>query len=361
METVHLIYPHGARISAPDAIGRNLGQRLEKQYQVLYYNIEDPRSIQPGPHDILLGHASPSPFTVLRRSLKHPGWQRVILMSPFSHGDLGNNAFIDHFIERCDLYLAITGNYWYRTTPDSVFSLWFPKMIQLDMAVNRRDFPVIKTRFNPPGQRSFVYIGVDTAQKNLGYLNQIAGQFPETRFSCIGPKRAYSNLKCLGTMDFTTPQAQTIVREHDFLITVGRSDANPTTVLEAMSWGLIPVCTEQSGYTNYPGIINIPLNALDQSVSILHRLQECPEAVLKEMQQVNWMALDEYFNWDRFANQVIAAIESDVSPPIRRAPLRRRLYIRWMELLSSYAVWRRPRYLSRILFYAIRQLFRRLL
>ena len=291
--------------------------------------------------------------------MNHPGWQRVILISPFSHAAVGHNAFIDHIIQKCDLYLAITGNYWFNTIPDSVFAHWLPKMVHLDMAVDRADFPVIKTHFNPRGSRSFLYIGIDTAQKNLGYLNRIAGQLPGTRFSWIGTGRNFTHLKPLGFMDFSNPQARSLVQQHDFLITVGQSDANPTTILEAMSWGLLPVCTQQSGYSGFPGIINVPLRDEVQAAEILRGLQEIPESRLLETQSTNWEILDEHFNWDRFARQVVEAIETDASPPVVPAHIYRRLYIRWMELLSPYAIWRRPRYLSRLLIYATRQLFSR--
>jgi glycosyltransferase involved in cell wall biosynthesis len=357
MKTIHLIYPSGSRISYPDVLGRKLGQRLGKSCQVHHYNVGDLITIRPGPDDVLLGHANSFPHTVFRSSLRQAGWRRVILMTPYSHGDPRNNAFLDSLIKHCDLYLAITGNYWFNTIPSSIFAHWFPKMIHLDLAVDRADFPVIKTQFNPPGSRSFVYIGNETAQKNLGYLNQIASQLTGVRFSWIGSGRPFSHLKNFGALDFATAQARACVQEHDFMITVGKSDANPTTILEAMSWGLIPVCTEQSGYINFPGIVNVPLNNAVGAMNILQNLQAVPNEHLKEMQAVNWKALDEHFNWERFTDQVMDAIESNESPQLEPESIHRLLYLRWMAFLSPFAVWRRPRYLSRILINVTRRRF----
>jgi hypothetical protein len=354
MKTIHLVYPHGLRISAPDAIGRNLGQRLEQCYKVVYYNVEDLMTIRPGLGDILVGHAMPSPFTCFRRSLKQPGWRRVILITPYAHGDPGNNAFINSFIQQCDLYLAITGNYWFGSIRNSIYAHWLPKMIHLDLAIERADFPVIKTQFNPPSHRRFVYIGIEKPQKNLGYLNQIARHLPETSIDWIGSGGTYSALRRYGPLDFAIMEARAMLQQYDFMITVGSVDANPTTILEGMSWGLIPVCTEQSGYTGYPGIINVPLNDVAGAVNLLQHLQIVPETQLMEMQKVNWQALDEHFNWDRFANQVIEAIESDANPTIEPISIRQRLLIRWVELVSSSALWRRPRHLSRVLLYKLR-------
>jgi glycosyltransferase involved in cell wall biosynthesis len=353
MRTIHLIYPHGSRISCPDAIGRKIGLCLEQDYKVLYYNLESPATIHPGPDDILVGHAIPSPYSIFRRSLKQPGWRRVILITPFAHGDPRYYAFVDRFIDQCDLYLAITGRYWFQSLNDSAFARWSPKMVHLDLAVDRQDFPVLKDSFNPIGKRSFVYIGIYKPYKNLGYLSRISGQLPGSHFDWIGVGRSFPNLKPLGALDFSLPDAQEFVRKYDFMITVGNSDPNPTTILEAMAWGLIPVCTEQSGYTGYPGIVNLPLDNLDEAVNIIQRLQDWPEAELKGMQQVNWKALDEHFNWDRFTRQVKDAIESEASPSLEPSSARRRLYLRWIEWLSPYAAWRRPRHLSRVLAYAV--------
>ena len=33
----------------------------------------------------------------------------------------------------------------------------------------------------------------------------------------------------------------------------GKSDPNPTVILEAMAWGLIPIATKGSGYTEDDG------------------------------------------------------------------------------------------------------------
>ena len=122
MTTVHLVYPHGARISCPDAIGRNLGNRLEQKYEVLYYDFDDRRVIKPAPGDILLGHPNYSPQTCFRLSLSQPGWRRVIAMWPYHHGNDVDVAFADSFLQHCDLYLAITGNYWYYSISGSLYA-----------------------------------------------------------------------------------------------------------------------------------------------------------------------------------------------------------------------------------------------
>jgi len=313
MKKVHLIYPHGEAISAPNSIGRNLGERLSKIYEVIYHDIQESGFIKPGGDDVLLGHAWPT-FSLFRRSCKKIGWARIILLQPYCHGD-DKDAFVEGIIRHCDLFLAITGAYWFKEIRNSKFKHWLPKMRHLDLAVDRRYFPVIKNRFNPSGKRKFVYIGSNLDYKNVPYLSQISQALPEMEFFWIGKEsKRLPGVTELGRMDFGTETAKKCISEYDFMLTVGKADGNPTTILEAMSWGLIPVCTPQSGYVEFNSIPNIPINQPEEAAVLLRELQFMEEQKLLKMQRDNWNLLDTHFNWERFTCDVISAIESKDSP-----------------------------------------------
>ena len=335
--TVHLVYPHGARISCPDAIGRKLGHDLERDYEVKYYDVDEPRTISPGAGDVLIGHPHPYPWTVFRRSMKRKGWARVIAMSPYHHGDRAQVAFLDGCIPFCDAYLAITGNYWFRRIDESPFVHWRPRMVHLDLAVDRQDFPILKRRFNPQGQRKLVYIGSKAAPKNTRYLERIVARMPRVDCAWMGTGRGrIAGCRKLGYRDFADPAAQQLVSEYDFLITVGHADANPTTILEAMAWGLIPVCTPQSGYEEYPGIVNVPLDSPEVAVDRIEMLQEATESQLRAMQEANWNALDTHFNWPRFGGEVREAISGRSRPELGAERLcRRAALVLWAWTASS--------------------------
>lgn len=339
--TVHFVYPHGPRVSCPDAIGREVGRRLKTVYRVRQYDWDEARTIRPATGDVLLGHPHPAPWTVFRRSMRRRGWRRIIAMSPFNHGDTAQIAFLDSVVRACDLYLAITGNYWFDTAAKSAVRHWLPKMRHLDLAVARADFPVVKHQFNPPGARRFVYIGHSGWPKNTEYLSQLALSMPDVRFSWIGRGKAgIPGVARLGIMDFATRAAQEAISANDFLITLGRADANPATIVEAMAWGLIPVCTKESGYTGVPGIVNVPLDDLSGAVRLVRDLQAMPEARLFGMQRYNWERLDHHFNWDRFTAAVIHAIESCESPECSPRDPGVRWALRRAAALSPYAPWR---------------------
>lgn len=317
--TIHLIYPHGDRISCPDAIGRKLSERLRRTYPVINYDWTDCGVIEPGDNDVLIGHPHPAPWTVFRRSVRRVGWRRRIVLAPYNHAP-GQVAFADRSVRTADLFLAITGRYWFDTVHDSAFAHWRPKMIHVDLAVDRADFPPIKRRFNGAGRRRFLYIGHASRMKNLSYLGKIACSLEEHGISWIGAGRAIDGLLTLGERDFRDESARRLVADHDFLISPASADANPVTILEAMAWGIIPICTPQSGYVGQEGIINIPLDDVAKTVMILNRLQYAPEEELERRQQKNWEALERHFNWDRFATQIMEAIESTASPPAGRTP-----------------------------------------
>jgi hypothetical protein len=331
-KTIHFVYAFGPNRSSPNAIGNELTLRLAEGYQVIQHQWDAREPIEPRPGDILLGHPHPDPKTCFRKSVHNRNFSRKIMLCPYSHGNPSFSAFQDSSIRNCDLYLAITGDYWFESMSSSLFRDWIPKTRQLELAVNRDHFPKVKFHFNPAGERKFVYIGSQGFHKNTGYLAEIAHANPGMSFSWIGGDGSseISGFNGYGSVNFQSSSGQELIAKHDFLLTVGDSDPNPTTILEAMAWGLIPICTPQSGYFDVPGIINVPLGNVEEASRILRWANTLEEEKLVEMQAINSRALDDRYNYDTFSAQVVEAIESTESPRIRSNPFRR-------ALLSYYA------------------------
>jgi len=333
---VHLIYPHGNSISTPDAIGRELGRRLEARYPVIYHDWSDFGAIKPEPGDVLLGHPNPDPNSVFRRSLRQEGWSRRLMLAPFHHGDLRQIAFEDPIVPKCDLFLAITGPYWIRTIGKSRCSHWEPKVIHVQHGVDRSDFPAVKTSFAEPGKRKALYIGHSGRGKGTPYLAEIAVLVPEAEFSWMGSGRPIPGLTALGHTDFSSAAGKDLVSQFDFLMMCGNADSNPTTILEAMAWGLLPICTPTCGYEGLPGITNVPNGDAPAAAAIVRRLLGADESELKALQATNWRLLDEDYNWDRFAADVVSAIESEESPALLPESPMRRLIFTFYDLTSQY-------------------------
>lgn len=311
---IHLIYPHRARISAPDVIGHTLLTELGREHLIQAHDFDRMYRIDPKPGDILIGHAHPLPGTVFRRSLRCRGWARRILLEPFN-ADWNQVGFIDDIIDDCDLFLAITGRYWFGHI-NSPTDRWKPKMVHVDLAVDRAQFPRVRTTIAPKGRRKFLYIGNDHPGKNLSYLDAIAKAWQGGTIEWAGRGKPLANVRSLGFVDFASEGGRSLIAEYDFLITVGNADANPTTVLEAMSWGLLPICTPTSGYVDEPAIINVPGDDVGGVCVVLDGLQQMDDGDIIERRRWADERLATHFHWERLVGQVRDAISSDASPTL---------------------------------------------
>jgi hypothetical protein len=319
--TIHLVYAPGNHICAPFSITNEVAARLREHYEVIIHDFEGSDTILPKPGDVLLGHPHPKPGKTFANSFWQSGWSKRIPLIPFSFGlpsfQADFDGYLDPLVEHADCFLAICGTYWSQTLKESVFSHWESKYIQVDLAVRRDHYPVIKDRFNPAGSRRFVYIGTARDYKGTNFLAKLARHNRNLDIGWIGLAPAkYKNIQLHGQMDFAEPAAKELLKSYDFLLTCGRSDANPTTILEAAAWGMIPVCTPQSGYWHEDWFANIPLDDVKGASKILQALNVADQSKLMQMQQSGIAALDRHYNWDRFANQVIEAIESPAKPTL---------------------------------------------
>jgi hypothetical protein len=310
--TIHYIYVKGNRISTPNAITNEVYYRLSKLYNVKLYDFDEQTIIYPEKGDVLLGHAHEWKKTIFRQSMKVKGWGKIIMMSPYHHGIPNHFAMLDNCYEYVNMYLAITGKYWFDNMQNSIFSHWCPISKLMNLAINRDNFPFIKKLFSDIGKRKFLYIGSKSICKGTDYLSKIIYKNKHINFGWIGYGKVpdYNNLTHYGVLDTELESTKDIIAQYDFLITTGRSDANPTTILEAASWGLIPVCTKQSGYYEDNWIFNIPLDDLNGSSKKLNFLNNLPDEKLQSMQKNADKALNEKYNWDIFVKKIVSAIET---------------------------------------------------
>jgi hypothetical protein len=103
-----------------------------------------------------------------------------------------------------------------------------------------------------------------------------------------------------------------------------------------MAWGLIPICTPTSGYAGIPSIPNVPADDAAAAAAIVRQLLSANELELLAMQSANWRLLEEHYTWDRFAAQVVEAIESTESPALLPESLKRRLIFAFYDITSPY-------------------------
>ena len=250
----------------------------------------------------MIGHPHSNPLTVFRRSVSNKNWSKKIIIQPFN-GDLGQMSHLYDLMIKCDDFIAICGNYWMKYINNNIFKLWKKKISQIDLALHRSEYPFIKKKFNKIGDRKFLYIGNDYSYnnfaKNLKYLNILSKKIDTKKFATIGNKKI-GIIKHYGWLDLSKKKSLNIISKYDFLIHTSSFDANPSTVLEGMSWGLIPIITKECGYVGLNKKCYIPLNNISAAIKKMNYLQNIDEKKLKKIQLINLFLLKKKYNWNIF-------------------------------------------------------------
>lgn len=298
--TIHFVYPYDAgRIAAPWTIGNRVAEGLRARgYQVEQYDWEDRRTVRPRPGDVLLGHPHPADGFVFRNSHRAQDWRRVVVMSPWN----GNPDVAARFtaladdLDPSDGVLAICGPYWAQRPPD----VGECRFAAVDMAIDRAHFPRL-VKFAEPGQRAIAYVGCCVPDKGTDYLaalsERLAAPVRHFGIGIVGGR-----VEEFGYWDWSS-----VAPGADFIIATGRHDANPTSLLEGASWGMLPICTPQSGWGDDVAI-HVPLDDIDTAAATINRWLLAPTSECEARRAQVDAALSRY-SWDSFVSKVVEAIE----------------------------------------------------
>ena len=312
--TIHLVYPHDKRrrAKAPWSIGYNLATGLRKRgHQVRCFDWDEQLCVYPdGPDDILIGHPHPEPGKCFRTSLCAP-WKKVVSIAPWN-GSEEYRRDQEYVWKRVDHHFAICGaGWWPSNKPSLIYSSPTRPATRLDMAIDPQYFPPLKPSYNPPGERQFLYIGCTVPIKGTEYLGELVGKTKpgEPFFGHIG----YGHIPSAtahGYLDLTTHEGRAIVSQYDFLIMPGIHDANPTTVLEAMAWGLIPVLSTGCGYVDGDYYGYKLVRDIEKDSVLISQLQRADETTLVGLAHRNREMVTGRYTWQRFVNTVALVLEA---------------------------------------------------
>ena len=224
----------------------------------------------------------------------------------------------DPLARAVDKIFSICGPYWYDTIDQTKFAHWKPKITRLDMAVDGKHFPYLRKKFNPIGHRKLVYIGSNLPMKNVGYIYEIMRHMNDVKLHWYGgdpshPLAKLPNVKVTGWVQLNRDTAQRIVDECDIFINVSTSDANPTTLLESMAWGMITACSKQSGYWKDPLFTELFTDDVQATIKALRQLLNAPEEELLKRAQVGRKEIETKYTWDRFCSTVWNELEPYVA------------------------------------------------
>jgi hypothetical protein len=296
---------------SPVSITKNVYETLRSDFDTVLYDYQERGLIQGGKEDILIGHPDPGDRrSIWNQSCERGEFAARIAMFPIHHGLADINAGVDRYVPDVDAIWGIMGPYWYDTWDKSVFAHWKSKITRLDMAIDVRQFPRVKKRFNPPGRRKFLYIGSSLPCKGVHLLSILFGLAKRHRCVWLGGRaEEFPNLeKRRGFYSLDADFVTRLAAEVDFFITMGVSDANPTTILEAMAWGFPVCCTPQSGYYNMREIEQLSTTDMQHNIAVLDRLQQSPEEELVERADAARRLVETSYTWERFNRTVLTQL-----------------------------------------------------
>ena len=295
MTMIHFVYPHdNTKIASPWCIGNEVIAELKQRgYGVTNYAWDDRTTVLPSPGDILIGHPAWESNCIMQNSCKTKGWKRILLLAP-PHWPYGE-TILNECLTYADKYLCIAGPYW-----DQMIKIkWWPKAKRLDMAIDIEKFPRIKGQLASPGTRGIAYIGCTVPQKGPGYLEKIISRLDWLKWGHFGYGRI-NGAEEYGFCDFHTQYAMQQLAKYDIIIAPGKQDANPTTILEALCWGLYPIATITSGWSYDVCSLISSDNASEAAAAICDRVydQDLDEKLAGLQKSLS------RYTWSHFVDQI---------------------------------------------------------
>jgi glycosyltransferase involved in cell wall biosynthesis len=300
-----------APLRAPYSITEQLLRYLKRRCPTKLYEIRERGELVMQKDDILLGHPWPDPGTVVQETLRteRRGRCRAMIL-PLHHAMESSNSYVTPLIERADIIFGIMGPYWYDTLEQSFLAPAKGKLVRVDMAIDVNEYPWLRQGFNPPGRRGYLYIGSGRPEKGLKILNETMGRLSEFPSGYVGGGPELTHMRCIAPtfVDLTPEFMGALARSYDFFVNTSVSDANPTTILEAMAWGFPVACTPQSGYYRMPSIVTLSCSDIEGNVRKLRELQYAPEDNLMQLARTNRQLVEKQYTWERFGGTVWGAL-----------------------------------------------------
>lgn len=297
--------PWAAR--APLSISHHVLQALRGLDEVRFYDWRERVAVRSRPNDILMGHPFPvDPRTVFNRGCLQDHFAARVALVPMHYGLPQYCQAIAPALDACDHILGIMGPYWFDTWSEGPFARWTPKITPVDMAIDIRHFPRVKRSFNPAGQRKFLFIGNGEPYKGAHLLSHLFG-LTRGKHQCvwIAADRDLPNLERRPFQRLQGTAMERLAAECDVYLTMGISDANPTTILESMGWGFPVACTPQSGYYRMSEIKELSTTDMAHNLAVLDYFQSAGEDELLQLADRARRLAETRFTFERFTRTVL--------------------------------------------------------
>ena len=295
---------------------------IPASHQIRVYDANAAGRVAMKEGDLLLGHPMPDARTKDRSSNHwgHPDCRQIFNRTlaerprdPAIHpifpynGDAKQTGWLRPVLSQAQQCIGICGDPWARhaTTDPVVQSAG--RFVHVPMAIDRRQYPPLKKAFAPPGKRKFLYIGRVSDEKNTAMLSALARN---DHFVCdyVGGGQIENCHQIAKRLHFDVQTVRDLCERYDVFISPSRFDAQATTVLEAMSWGLAVAATPTSGY-EHESIFR--LDADDQAFNQqqIEIIQSTSNEELEANQQQNFELLETKYSWTHFQDRLRKHLE----------------------------------------------------
>lgn len=304
-------------IYAPYSITYHLLKALGKHAKVKLYDWTENTTCDMKDGDILLGHphpdtkkelwTKPDDQSVMWKTIqKYPRNEKYVI-APYNH-DPRQCEWVKGVFKLVPNFIAICGKNWIDSWDKSPLFGVVKNLKQVDMAIDIANYPRVKKKFNKKGQRKFLYIGNTYYMKNTGQLEKIAALGKNFQGGYIS-KGEISGWKKIASHANLTPEYMSkIADEYDVFINCSTFDAQATTVIENMCFGLAIACTPESGYS-YPSIIKLDCHDTAFNLEQINKIQNMEEEELVSLADANRKIAEEKHTWDNFCKNVINFIK----------------------------------------------------
>ena len=239
--------------------------------------IGDPPPTDTEPGDVLVGHIGSwggVPDRAVFPVVPWPGVSSGTWYDQYVFGPEANRATLD----AAKMIFAICGEHQLEISKqDPLLLRWLPKVVRLDGVVDTELlYPRMKRSFSPPGERGFLYMGMNCHEKGtrLFWEAQAATGFKAVSIS--DGRVEQRNLTCVTEFQSNTNVGfwQRIMEQCDFVVCPARVDCQPQSVLENVARGLVPIVTAASGFDGPAIRIEATVESIISGVKLAHGLSD---------------------------------------------------------------------------------------
>ena len=308
-------------IHAPYSITYNIIESLKHRFNIKLYDLYEKGICKVNEGDVVLGHIFPEiPVFEGSKYDKRQIANRTILkyyktnicfpIMPYNH-DVRQIGWTSSILRKSRKLIGICGDYWFDDWKNSPIYSDIDKFYNLNMAIDRNYYPHLKKKFNSKGKRKFLYIGRLVKEKNIKLLEVIAQKYPNFEGGYIG-NGIIKGWKRIAKYAQLTPEfVSNLCDEYDYFISTSSFDAQATTILESMAWGLGVACTKETGY-QHSSIVELNLNSVEYNLEKINYIQELSNEDIHESVRQNFKLLDSKYSWSTFGQKLNKILDEEL-------------------------------------------------